>query len=180
MNSTGAAAALFLWLVLPLSGCGWERLYADPATGPASADLRAIRVAPIAERIGQRLEMALRNALNPTGQPTPYRYTLATTLSYSLSNLGLQSQGTATLGRIDVTSTSHLVENRGGQTLLSFTLHEQNSFQLNPNQYSTVVGEDDAQVRTVAELAEEIVLRLNQFMQQRAAQAAVKKAETVP
>src|SRR5579871_4138777 len=98
VNSTGAAAALFLWLVLPLSGCGWERLYADPATGPASADLRAIRVAPIAERIGQRLEMALRNALNPTGQPTPYRYTLATTLSYSLSNLGLQSQGTRPWG----------------------------------------------------------------------------------
>jgi hypothetical protein len=180
VKAPGAFAALTILLALPLGGCGWERLYADPQTGPASAELRAIKVQPIAERIGQRLEMALRNSLNPGGEPTPYRYTLATTLAYSLSNLGLQSQGTATLGRIDVYSTSNLIENRTGASLLSISLHEQNSFELNPNQYSTVVAEDDAQVRTVAELAEEIVLRLNLFMQQRAAAGPIKNTATLP
>ena len=91
--------ALAVILVLPLPGCGWEPLYADPQSGPASEELRAIQVVPISERIGQRLEMALRNSLNPTGEPTEFQYTLRTQLIVSLSNLGIQSQGTATLGR---------------------------------------------------------------------------------
>ena len=67
-----------------------------------------------------------------------------------------------------------------GQNLLTISLHEQNSFELNSNQYSTVVGEKDAQIRTVAELNSEIVRRLNLFMEQRIAQKAPKKAEATP
>ena len=63
-----------------LCGCGWAPLYADTETGPASEELRAIKVDPIPERIGQRLEIALRNSLNPTGEPTPPRYRLGTSL----------------------------------------------------------------------------------------------------
>ena len=169
-----AALALAAALSATISGCGWERLYADPRSGPASADLRAIRVQPIPERIGQRLEMALRNALNPSGEPTPYRYTLRTALVYSLSSLGIQTQGTATLGKVDATASCLLVDNVTGQILTTFTIHEENSFILNPNQYSTVVGEDDAQVRSAAELTQEIVLRLSLFMEQRAAQKLPK------
>jgi hypothetical protein len=180
MPARRAALALTALLVLPLPGCGWERLYADPQSGPASAELRAIKVMPISERIGQRLEMALRSSLNPTGIPTPQRYTLRTTLVYSLSSLGIQSQGTATLGQIDVRSTSTLSENRTGQNLLTISLHEQNSFELNPNQYSTVVAEDDAGARTVAELNREIVLRLELFMERRIPEQAPKSAEAWP
>lgn len=180
MAGRRSVLALIVCLALPTSGCGWERLYADPETGPASADLRAIKVLPISERIGQRLEMALRNSLNPRGEPTPARYTLSTTLVYSLSNLGLQSQGTATLGQIDLHSTSNLTDVKTGQNLLTISLHEQNSFELNPNQYSTIVGEDDAQLRTVAELNQEIVRRLNLFMEQRAVPNGPKKAEALP
>ena len=167
-------AAIVLLFPLFLAGCGWERLYADPQTGPASAELRAIKVNPISDRVGQRLEIALRDSLNPTGIPTMPRYTLRTTLYFSLSGLGLQSQGTASLGQIDLHSTSYLIENRTGQNLLTISLHEQNSFQLNPNQYSTIVGEDDAQVRTVAELNQEIVRRLTLFLEHRVAEQPPK------
>ncbi|MBV8122042.1 MAG: hypothetical protein JO081_19145 [Alphaproteobacteria bacterium] len=177
MPGRGAVLAFAVALGLLLPGCGWERLYADPEAGPANAELRAIKVLPILDRIGQRLEMALRNALNPTGIATAYRYTLSTTLVYSLSNLGLQSQGTATLGQIEVRSTSILGDLKAGQNVLTISLHEQNSFELNPNQYSTVVAEDDARVRTVAELSREIVLRLNLYMQRRVADQAAKKAQ---
>lgn len=166
--------ALAVILGMPLAGCGWEPLYADPHSGPVSEELRAIRVAPIADRVGQRLEMALRNSLNPTGESTNYRYTLNTTLTVGLSDLGIQSQGTAALGRLDIYANSALVDNRNGSTLLTNSVHVQNSFALNPNQYSTVVGEDDAQVRSVAELNQEIVRRLNLFLENRDAQPAPK------
>ena len=159
-----------------LSGCGWTPLYADIKTEAASEELRAIKVDPILERIGQRLEIALRNSLNPTGEPTPTRYRLNTTLAVTLGNLGIQSQGLATLGQLDAFATFRLIDLQTGGILLSNTVHVANSFDLNPNQYSTTVGEDDAGVRTVAELDQEIVTRLTLFMQRGMAEKTTKPA----
>src|SRR6516164_3662925 len=97
-----------------LSGCGWTPLYADVKTETASEELRAIKVDPISERIGQRLAIALRNSLNPTGEPTPTRYKLSTVLVVVLSNLGIQSQGLATLGQLDATATFRLIDLQTG------------------------------------------------------------------
>jgi LPS-assembly lipoprotein len=155
-------------LLLALCGCGWAPLYADPQSGAASAELRAVRVDPIPERIGQRLELALRNSLNPTGEPTKALYRLQTNLQFSLSALGLISAGTSTIGRVDLVATYHLTELPSGAALLTNTVHSQNSFALNPNEYSTVVGEYDAAARSVAEINEEIVTRLTLFLQDRA------------
>lgn len=166
--------ALAIIAAPPLAGCGWTPLYADIQTGPASEELRKIRVDPISERIGQRLEIVLRNSLNPSGEPSPERYRLKTTLASYLSNLGIQSQGLATLGKLDVYATYYLVDAQSGNAVLANTVHVANSFDLNPNQYSTVVGEDDAAVRSVAELNQEIVTRLTLFMQRRLAEKAAK------
>jgi LPS-assembly lipoprotein len=159
---------------LAFSSCGWTPLYADFEAGPASEELRAIRVDPISERIGQRLQIALRNSLNPTGEPSTARYRLRTTLASYLSNLGIQSQGLATLGKLDVYATYSLIDIQSGNSLLLNTVHVTNTFDLNPNQYSTVVGEDDAAVRSVAELDQEIVTRLTLFMRRRTAEQSPK------
>ena len=163
-------------LVAPfaLTGCGWAPLYADPETGPASEELRAIKVDPMPERIGQRLEIALRNSLNPSGEPAPSRYRLRSVLATNLTNLGIQSQGLATLGKLDVVVTYYLTDIQSGSDLLVNTVHVVNTFDLNPNQYSTIVGEDDAAVRGVAELDQEIVTRLTLFFQRRLAEQKAK------
>jgi LPS-assembly lipoprotein len=162
--------AVLLALALSLAGCGWAPLYGEATGGPASEELRAIRVEPISERIGQRLEIALRSSLNPTGEPTPERYRLRTTLSTSLTNLGILSEGLASLGKLDVYATSILTDSKSGKTLLVSTVHVANSFDLNPNQYSTVVGGEDAAVRSAAELNQEIVARLAVFMERHLAE----------
>ena len=162
-----ASAAIVAVALSALCGCGWVPLYADPQSSPASAELRAIHVDPIPDRLGQRLELALRNSLNPTGEPTKERYRLQTSLQLSLSALGLISAGTSTLGRVDLTATYRLIDLKDGAVLLTNTVHSQNSFALNPNQYSTVVAEYDAAVRSVVELNDEIVTRLTLFLQGR-------------
>jgi LPS-assembly lipoprotein len=168
-------ALIVVAAALALSGCGWQRLYADPEAGPVTDDLRSIRVDPIsAGRIGQRLEIALRNSLNPSGEPTPALYRLRTTLATYLTNLGIQAQGLATLGKLDVYATYYLSDIRSGNNLLSNTVHVFNTFDLNPNQYSTVVGEDDAADRCAAELDQDIVTRLTLFIQRRAAEKSAK------
>ena len=176
MTTHCAVIALAAALAQMLSGCGWAPLYADVESGPTSEELRAIKVDPISERIGQRLEIALRNSLNPTGEPTPARYRLSTTLAVTLGNLGIQSQGLGTLGQIDASATYRLIDLQTGGILLTNTVHVANSFDLNPNQYSTVVGENDAGVRSVVELDQEIVTRLTFFMQRRMAEKSAKPA----
>ncbi len=172
--AAAGAFALFLPLTFALQGCGWTPLYADPETGPAAADLRAIHVEPIAERLGQHLEWALRTALNPNGIPTRGQYDLRTTLVVSRASLGLQSQGLASRGRLDVTATIVLVDLTNGKKLLINTIHSESAFNILPNGYATTVAEEDADKRVVVQLSRQILVRLTLFMQRRAAAAARK------
>jgi LPS-assembly lipoprotein len=169
-----AVLLLFAGMPLALSGCGWQRLYADPAAAPADAALRAIGVAPITDRIGQRLELELRDALNPTGIPTPQRYLLRTTLAIFRSDLGITSQGLATVGKLDVYATFSLSDLPTGQVLLINTVHSADTFQILANQYANIVAEDDARTRIDGDLAQQIVTRLTLFLQRRAASTPLR------
>ncbi|HZK90402.1 MAG TPA: LPS assembly lipoprotein LptE [Stellaceae bacterium] len=164
-------------LVLPLlpamlAGCGWEAVYADHETIPANADLRAIRVLPIAARIGQRLEMELRTSLNPSGETRPVKYLLRVTLAASIADSGIQSQGLGTRGEATVFASYQLVDAASNAPLQSNTVHASESFDIQANGYSTVVAQDDAYVRTVEEIRREIITRLTLFLQKKAAAAS--------
>ena len=158
-------------LPLLLAGCGWTPLNANSETGPASEELRAIKVEPIADRIGQRLALALRDALNPGGERTPPRYDLRTTLAIGRADLGVASEGLATRGKLDVFASFTLVDLKDGHILLNSTVHSANAFDIPPNEYAALVAEDDARTRTVAEVRQELLARLTLFMQRRAAGA---------
>jgi LPS-assembly lipoprotein len=155
-------------LGLPLSGCGWEPLYADSKTEPASADLRAIKIDPIPERIGQMLEFGLRASLNPQHEDTKPLYRLAVGLRIIQQNLGIQSQGLGTRGEVELDATYQLYALAGNTLLQSSSLHANDSYDIQANGYSTVVAQNDAKRRCVEELRHEIVARLTLFMQNRA------------
>src|ERR1700676_4128721 len=86
---------------LALSGCGWEPLYADRETGPADADMRAIKVDPIPDATAPPLTLALPESLNSDGAPAPQRYRLSILLSTSRSDLGIQQTGLGSRGKLD-------------------------------------------------------------------------------
>src|SRR5438067_13176429 len=112
MAARRALLALALGALLALPGCGWEPLYADRETGPADLELRAIKVDPIAERIGQRLALALRESLNPDGAPVPQRYRLSILLTASRADLGIQQTGLRSPGQLDATASITLPDIR--------------------------------------------------------------------
>ena len=159
-------------VALGLSGCGWRPLYADRETGPGDAELRAIKVDPIAERIGQRLTLALRESLNPDGAPAPQRYRLSILLTSARSDLGIQQTGLGSRGKLDVNANITLRDIRTGAPLLTTTSHVAESFDILANEYASVVAEDDARTRAVEELRRDIVTRLTLFLQRRAAETA--------
>jgi len=168
-----ARRALLAWglAALSLNGCGWTPMYADVATGPADAELRAVRVAPISERIGQKLAIALRDSLNPGGEPTPPRYMLSVTLQVVRLDLGVLTQGIGTRGRLDVYAKFTLADTAAKTVPLSLTSHVNESFDILANLYSNVVTEEDARTRAVEELRRDIIARLTVFFQRRAAAA---------
>ena len=157
-----------------LSGCGWTPLYADPETGPADADLRAIKVNPIPERIGQRLALGLRESLNPDGAPAPQRYRLDILLIASRADLGIQSTGLGSRGKLDATANIILRDIKTGAPLLSTSSHVAESFDIVANEYASIVAEDDARSRVVEELRRDITARLTLFFQHRAAEGGPK------
>ena len=167
------AAMLGLGLSI-LASCGWAPIYADREAGPADAELRAIGVAPIPERIGQRLALALRDALNPTGLPARQRYLLHTTLQTARADLGIQTQGFGTRGRLDVYATFSLNDITSGAALLQGTSHVAESFDILANNYTNIVAEDDARSRAVLELSRDMIARLTVFLQRRAGAAGSK------
>jgi LPS-assembly lipoprotein len=184
---TGRRSVFGLVLVLGLSvglsvlgGCGWTPLYADPTTGPGDAELRAIGVAPIPERIGQRLALALRESLNPSGEPTRQRYLLRTTMQVARLDLGIQTQGLGTRGRLEMHANFTLSDSKSGTALLSGTSHVAESFDILANQYTNTVAEDDARTRAVEEMRRDIVSRLTLFLQRRAAEGAAAQGGPMP
>jgi LPS-assembly lipoprotein len=168
------AALVSLGLAGGLTGCGWEPLYADREAAPADEQLRAIRVQPISERVGQRLALALRETLNPTGIATPPRYQLSTTLQVVRLDLGVQTQGLGTRGRLDIYANYYLSEIMGGAQIGYGTSHVAESFDILANGYSNVVAEEDARTRAVEELRRDIAARLTIMMQHRATATAAK------
>jgi LPS-assembly lipoprotein len=160
--------------VAMLGGCEWTPLYADRETGPADEELHAIRVAPISERIGQKLALALRESFNPNGEPSPPRYLLRTTLSTSRQDLGIQIQGLGTRGKLDAFANFSLNDAKTGGQLLIGTSHAAESFDILANEYSDVVAEDDARTRAVEDMRRDIVTRVALFLQRRVAERAVK------
>jgi LPS-assembly lipoprotein len=155
-----------------LGGCGWEPLYANRDTAPADAALQAIKVAPIPERVGQRLAFGLRDSFNPNNVPSPQLYTLKVTVGTSVRNLGIQSQGIGTRGEVELLATYRLVENKTGKLLQMGTVHANDSFDIQANGYSTVVAQDDAYARCAEQARREIVARLSLFLQDLKAMAA--------
>jgi LPS-assembly lipoprotein len=155
-----------------LAGCGWQPLYANREAEPVNAELRAIRVNPILERFGQRLEFALRDSFNPDNMPTQQRYSLQVTLATGMSDLGIQSQGLGTRGEVTAQATYILKEISSGAQVQTGTLRTNDSFDIQANGYSTVVAQDDAYTRCIEDLRREIVARLTVFLQGRKAVAA--------
>jgi LPS-assembly lipoprotein len=160
--------ALLLLLLPPLAACGFSPLYAEREE-TEEPGLAAIKVLPIKDRIGQMLEMALRGSFNPRDRAVDTQYTLAVTLSVSRYDLGIQRDATATRGRVDVYATMELKDAKTDKVIYTSRAQSTSSFNILDDAYSAQVAEDDARVRTVRDLTDEIRARMALFLRSRRA-----------
>lgn len=146
-----------------LSGCVVRPLYGTAATsgeGRGADDLAATAIRPIANRSGQQLHNALRDMLNPRGQPTSARYDLAIGLEENLRESGLRRTETSTRGTLTLRTDYRLTDREDGRLLTSGRAQSIVGYNLVDSGYANHVSASDARERGLRELAQEIRRRL--------------------
>ncbi len=153
-------------LLAMLGGCGFQPLYAPSRPHEWDPALAAISIAPIADRQGQILELALHQNLNPSGLGVPARWRLTTTLTVSRGDLGIQRNATTTSSEITAGATYSLAELVSGKVVYTGASRATGDFNQLVDAYATQVAEGSARERTLKELADQIALRLVLFVRQ--------------
>lgn len=151
-----AAAAL-----LALAGCGFRPLHGRGVAGGdgGPAALSGVRIEPIADRAGQQLRNMLLDRMTPGGAPDVPRYVLKVTLSEQRREIALRKDETAT--RVTMTLLARFTLNPVGEAR---TFHgsalSANGYNVLQSEFATLAAERDARERALAQLSEDITLRV--------------------
>ena len=161
----GLAAAGLLFLMPFLAACGFQPLYGGSASSGVRADLAAVEVALIEDRVGQQLRNELIRRFHPDGRPRNPAYRLHVGLRIDKRDLALQKSEIATRASLRITANFTLRKRTDGGTLIRGTTRITTSYDILSNDFATLAAEADARRRGVRELADEITNRLAAFLQ---------------
>ena len=159
------SSALLAALVL-LEACGFRPLYGSRETGAAAAELAAVEIKPIADRVGQQLHNLLLDRINPRGRPAKPRYILKIRLTQGIERLAVRKTAFSTRANLRLTATFELERMGGGDALVSGTSLAISSFNILSSEFATLTSEKDARSRAIGQLAEDIRIRLAVFFAQ--------------
>jgi LPS-assembly lipoprotein len=166
--------------LLATAGCGFRPVYGTrtPDATPVASDLASIDVALIPDRTGQLLRNELSALLNPAGKTgVADRYTLAVRLRENVDTFAVERSGFATRATVELIAAYTLQEDTPGTQVLAGRSRAISSYNLLDNDFSTVVGADDARRRAVQQLAYDIRNRLAAHFATTNAAAAATPAE---
>ncbi len=146
-----------------LAGCGFRAVHSQK-TGASAVHLAEIRIAPIADRIGQQLHNLLRDKLAPMGPPTSPRYVLSVKLSESRRNLAVRKDETATRANLVIRASFRLTRAVDDEILLTTSAVSANSYNILRSDFATLSAENDARARAVRQISEEIKTRIGIYL----------------
>ncbi|HKX07739.1 MAG TPA: LPS assembly lipoprotein LptE [Stellaceae bacterium] len=156
-----------LLVALALGGCGFHPLYARHARSGFDADLASIKVNTIRNRQGQVLAIALRDGLNPRGSRVETRYTLDVQLTSGRQDIGIRADGTASRSEVTMTAEFFLRDMKrpsDDAVVLKGITHSVSSYDILNDDYATVVAQHTAEDRTVHEIGDDILTRLELYV----------------
>jgi LPS-assembly lipoprotein len=147
-------------LLLAVAACGFRPLYGEGPRQAAIADLGAIEVAPIADRIGQLTHNLLLDNINPRGRPSDPAYRLQVGLRETRTRLGFQKDATATRARMDLVARFDLVELASGAVVSSGNSRATASYNIVESDFATLATEKNARERVARIVADDITIRV--------------------
>lgn len=152
----------------PVYGSGGTTVDGDPSAVRQQNALltQAVTVAPIADRIGQRVRQELQRRLTPRGQVVPPRYRLDMRLDEAESLIAIGRDTAATRSRYQITAQYAMVDLATGAPILSSSARSSASYNIpttTAGAYAVVAARNDARRRAAIALGEEINRRLTIF-----------------
>src|SRR5271165_2777589 len=158
--SSPAASAFAIFCAASLSGC-FQPLYGEAAHPGLAADLRAIDVQPIPERIGHYLAEDLIADLNGTGQAPPPKYRLVVQISTGTQTPTVNSEiNVASSATMTGDASYSLTKVDGGAEVVKGVASAAAAYDRTTQRYADMRAARDAEIRLARALSQEISLRL--------------------
>ena len=154
-RATALAACLAI-----LGGCGFQPLYGQRDRGSVAAELAAVKIKLIENRVGQQLRNFLLDRLNPQGKPATAIYDLIIELAESREDLGIRKDETATRANLTLRAEYVLESAATGEILVEGFSRSVTSYDLVDSDFATLSAEADARKRAVRQISEDIKIRL--------------------
>ena len=158
--SRGLGAIAALALAGGLAGC-FQPLYGESAHPGLVADIRAIEVAPIKDRIGHYLADNLTTDLNGTGQTPAPKYRLTVTVSTNTATPTVNSLiNVATSATVTGEAQFTLNKVDGGAEVLKGNAVAAAAYDRSQQRYNDLRAARDAEIRLARALSLEISQRV--------------------
>ena len=163
-----SAQLLALLSLLGLPGCGFHPMYAFNAALPADAQiserLAQEQVATIDDRAGQMLRNALLDRFHSESAAVQPRYTLHVTVQKGMGGINFQKNATASGGVLNVTVLWQLLDHSRSKPVIGGTFNSVDSVNYLGPRYASVVAEQDAEKRSLNDLADLITDRIAVYL----------------
>ncbi len=165
-------SGLALALAGALGACGFRPLLlqAEGDDGVRS-QLAAVRVSGLGGRLGQQLQIALEDNLDPTSTGLATRYDLRINLTNTNSALAIQLDNTITRYNLTLTAGFVLRDDASRDVLYQSTVQRVASYNLRRAPFSTLTAKQDAERRAAKEIANDIRTLLALHFQRQAGEA---------
>lgn len=147
-------------LALLTAGC-LRPLYGGPQGQQLRADLAAIKIDPIPDRIGYFLASELRFALNGTGGDVSPKYRLTIKINQKLQTPLIDTiSGRATSGTVVVDANYSLIPSGQKEAIAQGTAFTIVTYDRTSQRFANLRAQRDAELRAARVLAEQIHVRL--------------------
>ena len=143
-------------LLMSLSACGMQPMYAGGGNGQVARGLADVEVSPIAGQAGWLVRNALNDRMH-VGNGTPGRYRLDVRLDDQLEGLGVLGDDTVGRERRTLRARYQLIDGQSGEILLDATSRADAGIDVVSSEYATIAAEQTALDNLSGEIAQRIV-----------------------
>ena len=152
-------------LNLFVSGCGFQPLYRHSSDSHnTSKELSLIQIAPIDDRIGQKMRNFLQDHITPLGKPNNPSYELIVKINKTRSDLVLLQDATSTFAKVTLHASYSLVDIATRKSLTSGNVTAKTGFTITESEYANIHAETGTASRAVREISYDIARRLALFL----------------
>lgn len=146
---------------LTLGACGFQPMYGSAGVGGADAwaKLAAVEIANIPERPGQKLRNALIDRMHGSGAATP-AYRLEVSYSAAEQKVAVAKDASAERYQMVFRAPYRLIDKASGKLLLNAVARTNVVYDSLEEQFGLLAGRENSYDRAVAEVSEEIALRV--------------------